>query len=122
MYYTLTFFLRKNQFDLSPIFGPEILTFFLIKTITMMHLVLIVASNGYLFVRFSEPKFYFQSTIYRLRTTTDINYLESDFRTQIFSFTLPFFDCGRRCLFFEPRFFKAKYLLFFLIRITSSLP
>ena len=70
----------------------------------MRHLVLIVAKNGYFFVRFSEPKFIFQSIIYGLRTTTDINYLESDFRTQNFSFNLPFFYCDRRCLFFEPDF------------------
>ena len=70
----------------------------------MRHLVLIVANNGYFFVRFSEPNFFFQSTIYGLRTITDINYLESDFRTQNFSFSLPFFDCGRRCLFFYPDF------------------
>ena len=107
----LLFSLRQNQFHLSPIFGPKILTFFS-KTITMRHLVLIVANNGYFFVRFSEPKFYFQSTIYGLRTTTDINYLESDFRTQNFSFTLPFLIVADDAYFFSP-IFLPKILTFF---------
>lgn len=113
MYYSFTFFSQiKSVWLKSDFWTQNSYLFLLIKTITMRHLVLIVANNGYFFVRFSEPKFFCQSIIYGLWTTTDINYLESDFRTQNFSFNLPFFIVTDDAYFLSP-IFRPKTLTFF---------
>ena len=65
-------------------------------------------------VRFSDPKFFFQSTISGLWTTMD-SFLSPIFGPKIFLWAYQFLDCGRRGVFFVSRI-RRPQIKFFVFR------
>ena len=74
-----------DEYTLSPIFEPKIYLSIITYGLS--------ATMDIFCVRFSDPKFFFQSTIYVLH---DEYFLSRFFGPQIFFFSPPFIGCGRR--------------------------
>ena len=68
-------------------------------------------------VRFSDPKFFFRSTISGLWTTKD-SFLGPIFGPQIFLWDYQFLDCGRRCIFFWSPICRSQRTFWWLLSLA----